>query len=62
MIFAGYALGRAFGWNQMDSVFLGAIFPYRPRRSSSALGLGKTRDVSPISFQHPHRRDILAIV
>ncbi len=25
MIFAGYELGRAFGWNPMDSIFLGAI-------------------------------------
>ena len=25
MILAGYELGRAFGWNQMDSIFLGAI-------------------------------------
>jgi CPA2 family monovalent cation:H+ antiporter-2 len=25
MVWAGYGLGRAFGWNTMDSVFLGAI-------------------------------------
>lgn len=25
MVFAGYGLGRMFGWSQMDSVFLGAI-------------------------------------
>jgi len=25
MIFAGYELGRIFGWSQMDSIFLGAI-------------------------------------
>jgi CPA2 family monovalent cation:H+ antiporter-2 len=25
MIWAGYELGRLFGWNQMDSIFLGAI-------------------------------------
>jgi len=26
MIWLGYEIGRAFGWNTMDSVFLGAIF------------------------------------
>src|SRR4030095_15586934 len=25
MVWAGYTLGRVFGWGQMDSVFLGAI-------------------------------------
>ena len=46
MLLAGYALGRAFGWNTMDSIFLGAILSI----SSTTIiikaleGLGKTRE------------------
>ena len=59
MIFAGYALGRAFGWNQMDSIFLGAILSI----SSTTIiikaleGLGKTRErFANLHLRHPYRR------
>jgi CPA2 family monovalent cation:H+ antiporter-2 len=65
MIFAGYALGRAFGWNQMDSIFLGAILSI----SSTTIiikaleGLGKTRErFASLIFGILIVEDILAIV
>ena len=65
MIFAGYALGRAFGWNQMDSIFLGAILSI----SSTTIiikaleGLGKTRErFANLIFGILIVEDILAIV
>ena len=65
MILAGYALGRAFGWNQMDSIFLGAILSI----SSTTIiikaleGLGKTREhFASLIFGILIVEDILAIV
>ncbi|HEY5707038.1 MAG TPA: cation:proton antiporter [Terrimicrobiaceae bacterium] len=65
MILAGYALGRGFGWNQMDSIFLGAILSI----SSTTIiikaleGLGKTRDhFASLIFGILIVEDILAIV
>ena len=65
MILAGYALGRAFGWSEMDSVFLGAILSI----SSTTIiikaleGLGKTREhFASLIFGILIVEDILAIV
>ena len=65
MILAGYGLGRAFGWNQMDSIFLGAILSI----SSTTIiikaleGLGKTRErFASLIFGILIVEDILAIV
>ena len=65
MLLAGYALGRAFGWNTMDSVFLGAILSI----SSTTIiikaleGLGKTRErFASLIFGILIVEDILAIV
>jgi monovalent cation:H+ antiporter-2, CPA2 family len=65
MILAGYALGRAFGWNETDSIFLGAILSI----SSTTIiikaleGLGKTRErFASLIFGILIVEDILAIV
>jgi CPA2 family monovalent cation:H+ antiporter-2 len=65
MILAGYSLGRAFGWNEMDSIFLGAILSI----SSTTIilkaleGLGKTREhFASLIFGILIVEDILAIV
>lgn len=65
MVLAGYELGRAFGWNQMDSVFLGAILAI----SSTTIiikaleGLGKTREpFAGLIFGILIVEDILAIL
>lgn len=65
MIVVGYELGRAFGWNTMDSVFLGAILSI----SSTTIiikaleGLGKTREpFAGLIFGILIVEDILAIV
>ena len=65
MVWAGYQLGRAFGWNQMDSVFLGAILSI----SSTTIiikaleGLGKTKErFARLIFGILIVEDILAIV
>jgi CPA2 family monovalent cation:H+ antiporter-2 len=65
MLLAGYTLGRAFGWNTMDSVFLGAILSI----SSTTIiikaleGLGKTRErFANLIFGILIVEDILAIV
>ena len=65
MILAGYALGRSFGWNEMDSIFLGAILSI----SSTTIiikaleGLGKTRErFASLIFGILIVEDILAIV
>jgi len=65
MIFVGYGLGRAFGWNEMDSIFLGAILSI----SSTTIiikaleGLGKTREhFASLIFGILIVEDILAIV
>ena len=65
MLLAGYGLGRAFGWNTMDSVFLGAILSI----SSTTIiikaleGLGKTRErFASLIFGILIVEDILAIV
>ncbi|MGB8465834.1 MAG: cation:proton antiporter, partial [Terrimicrobiaceae bacterium] len=60
-----YALGRSFGWNEMDSIFLGAILSI----SSTTIiikaleGLGKTRErFASLIFGILIVEDILAIV
>lgn len=65
MILAGYSLGRAFGWDEMDSIFLGAILSI----SSTTIiikaleGLGKTREpFASLIFGILIVEDILAIV
>src|SRR4029434_2372553 len=65
MILAGYELGRAFGWSQMDRIFLGAILSI----SSTTIiikaleGLGKTREhFASLIFGILIVEDILAIV
>ena len=65
MILAGYGLGRAFGWSEMDSIFLGAILSI----SSTTIiikaleGLGKTREpFASLIFGILIVEDILAIV
>jgi CPA2 family monovalent cation:H+ antiporter-2 len=65
MLLAGYALGRAFGWSEMDSIFLGAILSI----SSTTIiikaleGLGKTREhFASLIFGILIVEDILAIV
>jgi monovalent cation:H+ antiporter-2, CPA2 family len=65
MILVGYGLGRAFGWNEMDSIFLGAILSI----SSTTIiikaleGLGKTREpFASLIFGILIVEDILAIV
>ncbi len=65
MAWAGYQLGLAFGWNQMDSVFLGAILSI----SSTTIiikaleGLGKTKEkFARLIFGILIVEDILAIV
>jgi CPA2 family monovalent cation:H+ antiporter-2 len=65
MILAGYTLGRAFGWNEMDSIFLGAILSI----SSTTIiikaleGLGKSREpFAGLIFGILIVEDILAIV
>jgi monovalent cation:H+ antiporter-2, CPA2 family len=65
MVWAGYELGRVFGWGQMDSVFLGAILSI----SSTTIiikaleELGKTKEkFAQIVFGILIVEDILAIV
>lgn len=65
MIAVGFELGRAFGWNTMDSVFLGAILAI----SSTTIiikaleGLGKTKEhFASLIFGILIVEDILAIV
>jgi CPA2 family monovalent cation:H+ antiporter-2 len=65
MVFAGYELGRLFGWSLMDSVFLGAILSI----SSTTIivktleGLGKTKEkFAQLAFGILIVEDILAIV
>lgn len=65
MVWAGYQLGRSFGWNQMDSVFLGAILAI----SSTTIiikaleELGKTREsFAQLIFGILIVEDILAIL
>ncbi|MDQ3022411.1 MAG: cation:proton antiporter [Bacteroidota bacterium] len=65
MIWAGYELGQLFGWNQMDSIFLGAILSI----SSTTIiikaleGLGKTREkFAQLIFGILIIEDILAIL
>lgn len=65
MIWMGYHLGRVFGWNEMDSIFLGAILSI----SSTTIiikaleGLGKTRErFASLIFGILIVEDILAIV
>jgi K+:H+ antiporter len=65
MILAGYGLGRAFGWSEMDSIFLGAILSI----SSTTIiikaleGIGKTREhFASLIFGILIVEDILAIV
>lgn len=65
MVFAGYELGRLFGWNKMDSVFLGAILSI----SSTTIiikaleELGKTKETfAELIFGILIVEDILAIV
>jgi CPA2 family monovalent cation:H+ antiporter-2 len=65
MIFAGYELGKAFGWNLMDSIFLGAILSI----SSTTIiikaleGLNKTREkFAGLIFGILIVEDILAIL
>ncbi len=65
MIWAGYQLGLAFGWSQMDAIFLGAILSI----SSTTIivkaleGLGKTKErFANLIFGILIVEDILAIV
>ena len=65
MIWAGYQIGRAFGWGLMDSIFLGAILSI----SSTTIiikaleGLGKTKErFANLIFGILIVEDILAIV
>lgn len=65
MVLVGYEIGRFFGWNQMDSVFLGAILSI----SSTTIiikaleGLGKTKErFAGIIFGILIVEDILGIV
>lgn len=65
MLAVGYELGQAFGWNMMDSVFLGAILSI----SSTTIiikaldGLGKTKEAfAGLIFGILIIEDILAIV
>ena len=65
MMWAGYGLGRAFGWNQMDCIFLGAIISI----SSTTIivkaleDLGKTKEkFASLIFGILIVEDILAIV
>ncbi|MBE2181308.1 MAG: cation:proton antiporter [Chthoniobacterales bacterium] len=65
MIWVGFHLGQLFGWNQMDSIFLGAILAI----SSTTIiikaleGLGKTKErFASLIFGILIVEDILAIV
>jgi len=65
MVWAGYELGKFFGWNQMDSIFLGAILSI----SSTTIiikaleGLGKTKEkFAELIFGILIVEDILAIL
>ena len=65
MIWAGYALGSAFGWSRMDSIFLGAILSI----SSTTIviktleDLGKTKEkFARLIFGILIVEDILAII
>lgn len=65
MVWAGYELGKLFGWNQMDSIFLGAILSI----SSTTIiikaleGLGKTKEkFAELIFGILIVEDILAIL
>jgi CPA2 family monovalent cation:H+ antiporter-2 len=65
MIWAGYQLGKAFGWGTMDSVFLGAVLSI----SSTTIiikaleGLGKTKErFAQLIFGILIVEDILAIL
>lgn len=65
MTLAGYELGRAFGWSQMDSVFLGAMLAI----SSTTIiikaleGLGKTKEpFAGLTFGVLIVEDMLAIL
>jgi CPA2 family monovalent cation:H+ antiporter-2 len=65
MIWLGYEMGRAFGWNTMDSVFLGAMLSISSTTIIvKALGeLGKTREsFAEVIFGILVIEDILAIV
>lgn len=65
MLGVGYALGRAFGWSAMDSLFLGAILAISSTtiiiKALSELGLAKERFANLI-FGILIIEDILAIV
>jgi len=65
MVWAGYELGKAFGWGQMDSIFLGAILSI----SSTTIiikaleGLGRTKEkFAELIFGILIVEDILAIL
>lgn len=65
MVFAGYQLGKFFGWSEMDSIFLGAILSI----SSTTIiikaleGLGKTKErFAELIFGILIVEDILAIL
>jgi CPA2 family monovalent cation:H+ antiporter-2 len=65
MIWLGYEVGRAFGWNTMDSVFLGAILSISSTTIivKALAELGKSREAfAEIIFGILVIEDILAIV
>ena len=65
MIWLGYEVGRAFGWNTMDSVFLGAMLSISSTTIivKALAELGKTREAfAEIIFGILVIEDILAIV
>jgi len=65
MIWLGYEMGRAFGWNTMDSVFLGAILSISSTTIivKALAELGKSREAfAEIIFGILVIEDILAIV
>ncbi len=65
MVCAGYSLGQAFGWNSMDSVFLGAILSISSTtiilKALDELGLKKER-FAQLTFGILIVEDILAII
>ncbi len=65
MIWLGYEVGRAFGWNTMDSVFLGAMLSISSTTIivKALAELGKSREVfAEIIFGILVIEDILAII
>jgi monovalent cation:H+ antiporter-2, CPA2 family len=65
MIWLGYEVGRAFGWNTMDSVFLGAMLSISSTTIivKALAELGKTREAfAEIIFGILVIEDILAII